>query len=32
MKEIADVLNTLGGPKRERLAAQRAFMAKRAEI
>jgi hypothetical protein len=32
MKELADVLATLGGPKTERLAAQRAFLEKRSEI
>jgi len=32
VREIADVLNTLGGPKSKRLAAQRTFLAKRAHI
>jgi hypothetical protein len=32
VREIAEVLNTLGGPKRKRLVAQRAFLAKRAKI
>src|SRR5262245_6604131 len=32
MREIADVLNTARGPKVVRLAAQRAFLRKRAEI
>src|SRR5262245_36434937 len=32
MREIVDVLNTVNGPKAERLAAQRAFVAKRGEI
>jgi hypothetical protein len=32
MREVADVLATAGGPRAERLAAQRAFLAKRAGI
>jgi len=32
MQEIADVLNTVDGPKAERLAARRAFVARRVEI
>ena len=32
MKELTDVVATAGGPKAERLAAQRAFLAKRQEI
>src|SRR5262245_28909077 len=32
MKEIAEELNTVDGPKAERLAAQRAFLARRIEI
>lgn len=32
MKEMADVLNTVDGPKAERLAAQRAFLTRRIEI
>jgi hypothetical protein len=32
MQEIADVLNTVDGPKTERLAAQRAFLARRTQI
>jgi hypothetical protein len=32
VQQIADVLNTVDGPKDERLAAQRAFVAVRAEI
>src|SRR5215468_6331946 len=32
MQEIADVLNTVDGPKAQRLAAQRAFVARRTEI
>ena len=32
MQEIADVLNTVDGPKSERVAAQRAFVAMRVEI
>jgi hypothetical protein len=32
MKEIADVLNTADGPKAERLAARRAFLARRGAI
>src|SRR5262249_54461106 len=32
MKEIADVLNTVEGPKAERLAAQQIFLVRRTEI
>jgi hypothetical protein len=32
VKEIADVLNTVDGPRDERLAAHQAFLAKRSEI
>src|SRR5262245_10220662 len=32
MKEIAEVLDTASGPKAERVAAQKAFLQKRAEI
>jgi hypothetical protein len=32
MKEVADVLKTAKSPRAERLAAQKAFLAKRAEI
>ena len=32
MKEIADVLNTVDGPKAERLAAQQIFLLRRTEI
>jgi hypothetical protein len=32
MQQIADVLNSVGGPRAERLAAQRAFLARRIEI
>jgi hypothetical protein len=32
VREIADVLNTVDGPKAERLAALRAFLARRVEI
>jgi hypothetical protein len=32
MQEIADVLNAVDGPKAERLAAQRAFLARRIKI
>lgn len=32
MQEIADVLNTVDGPKGDRLEAQRAFLARRTEI